>query len=141
MVPPDAIGDGDFAKIEALCREARMLSLGFKLLHIGINPHTDGSVAENAKILAALLGMQEKSGNSSIFVGNSFELMKETGRGEKGHIAIETLSVERALEWIAGFGFKPEEETIKTKDGIITVAYVDRPFMGFALHFNRKSNI
>lgn len=138
MVPPEAIAAGDFAKVESLCREARMLSLGFKLLHVGINPYTDGSAAENAKLLAALLGMPEKPGNSSVFVGNSFELMKEAGRGEKGHIAIETLSVERALEWAAGYGFKPVEETVKTKGGVITVAYVDKPFMGFALHFNRR---
>lgn len=138
MVPSDTIAAGDFAKVETLCREARMLSLGFKLLHIGVNPHSDGGAAENAKLLSALLGMAEKPGSSSIFVGSSFELMKEAGRGEKGHIAIETLSVERALEWAAGLGFKPVEETIKTKGGVITMAYVDKPFMGFALHFNRK---
>lgn len=138
MVPPDAITAGDFARVENLCREARMLSLGFKLLHIGINPHNGDAAAEKAKLLSALLGMKEKPGNSSIFVGNSFELMKEAGRGEKGHIAIETLSVERALEWAAGLGFNPVKDTIKTKDGVITTAYVDKPFMGFALHFNRK---
>lgn len=138
MVPSDAVSAGDFHKIETLCREARMLSLGFRLLHIGINPHTDGDAAKNAELLSAMLGMPHKPGNNSAFVGNSFELMRENGRGEKGHIAIETLSVERALEWLAGFGFKPVEETVKTKNGGITIAYVDKPFMGFALHLNRK---
>lgn len=138
MVPQDAIAAGDFGKIESLCSEARLLSLGFKMLHIGINPHTDGSAVENARLLAAMLGMPEKPGNSSVFVGKSFELMKEPGRGEKGHIAIETLSVERALAWAASFGFNRVEESVKTKDGVITMAYVDKPFMGFALHFNRK---
>lgn len=138
MVPSDAISAGNYDKVESLCREARLLSLGFKLLHLGINPHTDGSAAENAKLLAAMLGMPQKPGNSSEFVGTSFELMREAGRGEKGHIAIETLSVERALEWLSGFGFKPVDDTIKTKGGVITVAYVDKPFMGFALHLNRK---
>lgn len=138
MVPSDAISAGNYDKVESLCREARLLSLGFKLLHLGINPHTDGSAAENAKLLAAMLGMPQKPGNSSEFVGTSFELMREAGRGEKGHIAIETISVERALEWLSGFGFKPAAETIKSKDGVITVAYVDKPFMGFALHLNRK---
>lgn len=138
MVPSDAISVGDYDKVESLCRETRLLSLGFKLLHLGINPHTDGSAAENAKLLASMLGMPQKPGNSSEFVGTSFELMREAGRGERGHIAIETTSVERALEWLSGFGFKPVEETIKTKGGAITVAYVDKPFMGFALHLNRK---
>lgn len=138
MVPSDAIAAGNYDKIENLCREARILSLGFRLLHIGINRHGDCDAEVNAELLAAILGMAVKPGNSSLFVGNSFELMRGAGRGEKGHIAIETLSVERALEWVAGFGIKPLEETIKTKEGVITTAYVDKPFMGFALHFNRK---
>lgn len=138
MVPADAINAGSFGKVENLCREARMLSLGFKLLHIGINPHTDGSIAENARLLSAMLGMPLKSGNSSEFVGTSFELMKDGGRGEKGHIAIETLSVERALEWLSGFGLKAVSETVKTNGEVITIAYIDRPFMGFALHLCRK---
>ena len=64
--------------------------------------------------------------------------MKAQGRGEKGHIAIETLSVERALEWFSGFGIGVVEETIKRKDGHITVAYLDREVAGFAVHLNRK---
>jgi len=138
MVPSDAIAAGDYGKVEMLCREARMLSLGFRLLHIGINPYMNEPVDESGTMLATMLGMPRKPGNSSIFVGDAFELMRERGRGEKGHIAVETLSVERALEWISGFGFNPVEETIKRKNGVITMAYVDKPFMGFALHLNRK---
>lgn len=138
MVPSDAVNAGDFGRIENFCSEARMLSLGFKLLHIGINPHSDGSAAENAKLLSAMLGMPQKPGSNSEFVGSCFELMKKDGRGEKGHIAIETLSVERALEWLSGFNFKADEETIKTKGGVISMAYLDKSFMGFALHLNRK---
>jgi len=137
MVPGKLIGAGDFAGVEKLCREARLLSLGFSLLHIGIN--TDGGdVTENAKFLGSLLGMPVNDGSNSAFVGKSFEIMKTAGRGEHGHIAFETISVERALEWLSGFGIKPIEETIQTKGGRIQFAYVDRAFMGFALHLNRK---
>jgi len=138
MVPPDLLDAGEYGKIENLCREARMLSLGFSLLHIGINPEAGGSSVESAKLLSAMLGMPLKEGNSSSFVGESFEVMKSRGRGGHGHIAIETLSVERALEWFSGFGIKPLEETIKTKEGHISLAYLDYDFMGFAVHLNRK---
>ena len=137
MVPAKLIESGDYAGVERLCREARFLSLGFSLLHIGIN--ADGSdVLENAKFLSALLGMPLKDGDGSAFVGRAFELMKKPGRGDHGHIAIETISVERALEWLSGFGVKPIEETVRIKGGRIQFAYLDRPFMGFALHLNRK---
>lgn len=138
MVPSDAMKAGDFKKIEALCREARMLSLGFSLLHLGLNPDGDGDALEAARLFSAMLGMPFKEGNSSAFVGKSFEFMKKKGRGAHGHIAIETLSVERALEWFAGFGIKPVEDTIKEKNGHITVAYLDKEIAGFAVHLNRK---
>lgn len=139
MVPSDAVNAGDFAKVEALCHEARMLSLGFNMIHVGINP--DGSAEESvkdARLLAEMLGMAFKEGNSSSFVAKQFEIMKNKGRGTHGHIAIETLSVERALEWFAEYGIKPVEETKKMKNGKIAVIYLDREFMGFALHLNRK---
>ena len=138
MVPSDAVKAGDFARIEKLCREARMLSLGFSLLHIGVNPEAGCDSAAEAKMLSAMLGMQLKEGANSDFVGNSFEFMKSAGRGAKGHIAIETLSVERALEWFAGFGVKPAAETIKTKGNHISVAYLDKEICGFAVHLNRR---
>ena len=50
MVPSDAVKAGDFARIEKLCREARMLSLGFSLLHIGVN----GVIRQIEEHMAAL---------------------------------------------------------------------------------------
>lgn len=138
MVPSDAVKAGDFARIEKLCREARMLSLGFSLLHIGVNPEAGCDSAAEAKLLSSMLGMQLKEGANSDFVGISFEFMKSAGRGAKGHIAVGTLSVERALEWFAGFGVKPVAETIKMKGNHISVAYLDNEICGFAVHFVRK---
>lgn len=138
MVPSDAVKAGDFARIEALCREARLLSLGFSLLHIGVNPCAGTDSLAEAKMLSAMLGMPFKEGAGSAFVGDSFEFMKSAGRGAKGHIAVGTLSVERALEWFAGFGMKPAAETIKTKGNHISVAYLDNEICGFAVHFVRK---
>ena len=138
MVPSDAVKAGDWGRIETLCHEARLLSLGFSLLHVGINPQCECCALDEARMFAAMLGMPFREGNSSAFVGKSFEFMKAQGRGEKGHIAIETLSVERALEWFSGFGIGVVEETIKRKDGHITVAYLDREVAGFAVHLNRK---
>jgi 2-dehydro-3-deoxyphosphogluconate aldolase/(4S)-4-hydroxy-2-oxoglutarate aldolase len=138
MVASKLLNAGDYATVERLCREARLLSLGFSLRHIGINAGEDGEAMENARLLSSLTGMPLDDGAASVFVGKSFEIMKSNGRGKHGHISIDAISVERALEWAAGFGLKPLEDTVKTKDGHITFAYLDRPFMGFAVHFNRR---
>ena len=137
MVPGKLLSSGDFDSIEKLCREARLLSLGFSLLHMGLNP-ADVDSLENARLLSSMLGMPLREGGASAFVGKSFEIMKSKGRGDHGHIAIETLSVERAIEWLSGFGIKPIEETVKRQGGFISAAYIDRVFMGFAIHLNRK---
>lgn len=138
MVPSDAVKAGDFEKIEKLCREARLLSLGFSLHHLGLNPDAGCDMMDEGRLFAALLGMPFNEGNTSAFVGQSFEFMKVKGLGKYGHIAIGTLSIERALEWFASFGIKPIEEKIKRKDGHITFAYLDREIAGFAVHLNRK---
>ena len=138
MVPEEAMANGDYAKVEALCHEARLLSLGFSLQHVGINPNSGEGPAQAAELMSAMFGMALKDGASSIFTGKAFEFMKEKGRGVHGHISIATLSVERALEWLAEFGIKPVEETIKMKGANISFAYLDREIMGFAVHLNRK---
>ena len=138
MVSSSLLNEGNFDKIETLCREARMLSFGFGFQHIGINSETEKSSVESAKLLSTIFGMSLKEGNSSSFVGTSFEIMKSQGRGEHGHIAIETTSVERALEWLSEFGIKAVEETVKTKGRHITFAYLDREILGFAIHLKRK---
>jgi len=138
MVPGDAIRNRDFIKVETLCKEARMLSLGFSLLHIGVNPDGGEDPFKVGRLMSELFGMQFKEGNNSAFVGVSFEMMKKNGRGRHGHIAIETISVERALEWFAEFGIKPVADTIHMNDSNISSVYLDWDIMGFAVHLNRK---
>ena len=139
MVSPELMSEGKYDRISELCAEARSAALGFRLLHIGINPADESDSVESAELLARMLGMSQKNGNSSVFVGSGFEIMKRKGLGERGHIGIETTSVERALAWLEGFGVGPVDDTIVKKSGRIVMAYLDKPFMGFALHLNRKA--
>lgn len=138
MVPSAAVEARDFETVKKLCHEARFLSLGFDLLHIGFNGNNPEDSLTNAKLLSEMFGMHAKEGNSSIFVGTIFEIMKSKGRGTKGHIALSTLSVERALVWLSTFGIHPIRETIKQENGKITLAYLDKEIMGFSFHLNKK---
>lgn len=138
MVPNSLVEAGDFEGVEKLCREARMLSLGFDLIHVGINGTSAEDSLKNAKLLSGMFGMSLKEGNSSNFVGTSFEVMKGKGRGTNGHIALSTFSVERALAWLETFGIRPVEETVKKKNGKTVFAYLDTEIMGFSFHLNQK---
>lgn len=138
MVPESAIAAGDFGAVEALCREARLLSLKFSLRHLGLNPDGRDEPDSSARKLSDMLGMQFKDGNSSSFVGSGFEFMKQKGRGAHGHIALETLSVERALEWFSEFGVSPVMETAKFNGDKMSMVYLDFEIMGFAVHLSRK---
>jgi 2-dehydro-3-deoxyphosphogluconate aldolase/(4S)-4-hydroxy-2-oxoglutarate aldolase len=78
-------------------------------------------------------------GNSSVFASDFIEITKSTSRGTKGHIGIRTWDIERALAYLAGFGYQPVNETIKrdTK-GVMTVVYLDKEIGGFAIHLIRS---
>jgi len=138
MVPSAAIEARDFDTVEKLCHDARLLSLGFDLLHVGINGNDTADSLANAKLLSEMFGMHAKEGNSSIFVGTIFEIMKSKGRGTNGHIALSTLSVDRALAWLSAFDIHPIEETIKRENGKIVLVYLDKEILGFSFHLNKK---
>ncbi|MDR3212038.1 MAG: bifunctional 4-hydroxy-2-oxoglutarate aldolase/2-dehydro-3-deoxy-phosphogluconate aldolase [Planctomycetota bacterium] len=138
MVSEAAMNAGDYDSIEKMCREARILSLGFNLLHVGINPDVTDEPMENVRMLATLLGMPITETTGAAFVGKGFEILKHQGMGEHGHLAIETLSIKRAVNWLSGFGIKPVADTLVMKGGRAALVYLDRPFMGFALHLTRR---
>jgi 2-dehydro-3-deoxyphosphogluconate aldolase / (4S)-4-hydroxy-2-oxoglutarate aldolase len=136
MAKPAWIEGCRWDEIRSACRESVRLLHNFTLHHLGINT---GSAEEAASPLAFLarLGFMAKEGKGSIFAGESFELMKGGGRGEKGHIAIKANNVDRALAYLKRNGVSAIEETI-ARDGAGTkVAYIDIDIAGFAVHLTR----
>ena len=140
MVKADLIEAEDWDAITALCKEAMTAIHGFTLAHIGINQGSEDEAMATAKILEAF-GFAKKVGNSSIFNGTDFEIMKKPGRGTHGHIAIKTWNVERALAYLAQFGFKPVMETAgymgAPEKSPLKVVYLDKEIGGFAIHLLR----
>ncbi|HOJ99351.1 MAG TPA: bifunctional 4-hydroxy-2-oxoglutarate aldolase/2-dehydro-3-deoxy-phosphogluconate aldolase [Termitinemataceae bacterium] len=133
MVKADLIQNEQWDTITALCREARLKLQGFSFAHLGINQDTPEEAKKTANVFAAL-GFALKEGNSSIFAGTPFEIMKSPFRGTKGHIAISCYNVERALAYLAPYGFKGVEETAKREKGKLKVIYLDKEIGGFAVH-------
>ena len=140
MVKDDYIKSGDFDKIEELTAKAVLLVQGFGLGHIGINSEGNDDAVRDAKIISAMFGLTVKDGNSSTFAGELIEFMKGNGRGEKGHIAISTLSCERAVAYLAKMGIEMDESSIKMNaKGSINAIYCKELFCGFGLHLLRRA--
>ncbi|MDR3230531.1 MAG: bifunctional 4-hydroxy-2-oxoglutarate aldolase/2-dehydro-3-deoxy-phosphogluconate aldolase [Synergistaceae bacterium] len=139
MVKPELLAAGNYAEVTRLCREAVMTSLGFELRHLGINEPDGDAALKDAETMEKLFGFSVKQGNSSHFAGVGFEFMKTMYLGKNGHIAIATVSPDRAVAYFAGLGFKTRPETEKRDaSGSLAVAYLEVEIGGFAVHLVRK---
>jgi 2-dehydro-3-deoxyphosphogluconate aldolase/(4S)-4-hydroxy-2-oxoglutarate aldolase len=139
MVSAELINAGRFEEITRLCKEAVKTALGFELSHIGINAGSEDEAAGVAELFALAFGFERKDGNSSIFAGTAIEVMKQPYLGKHGHIAINTISIARAKEYLAGIGLNCDDSTAKTDaKGNVTSVYLEKEFGGFAVHLRQK---
>lgn len=138
MVKSDLLAAGAFTEIAKLVQQTVLSMLNFSLAHIGINEISEEKALKEASTFEQMFHFPVKNGNSSIFSGTSFEFMKEPYLGEKGHIAISTNFIERAIAYLERQGIHPLPETAKRKDGKLKAIYLDKKISGFALHLVEK---
>lgn len=139
MVKDELVKAGDFDKITELTREAVTMMLGFELRHIGINMDNDTQADQVADSFEKLFGFTKKVGNSSIFAGTGIEVMKEPYLGEKGHIAIQTNYIDRAVFHLEQQGYKFNEGGKKFDNkGKLVAIYFNQELGGFAIHLVQK---
>ncbi|MDR0553841.1 MAG: bifunctional 4-hydroxy-2-oxoglutarate aldolase/2-dehydro-3-deoxy-phosphogluconate aldolase [Treponema sp.] len=139
MVSADLINAGDFDRIAALCREAVMNMLGLSMVHLGINTGSSEEADKAANLFRSLFGFPYRDGAKSIFAGDAIEVMKSPGPGEKGHIAIGTNSVFRAVAWLERQGIPLNRESAKyDAKGALTLMYLKDEIAGFAVHLVQK---
>lgn len=138
MVSGDLVKAGEFDKIKQLTREAVMTMLGFELKHVGINCESDSEAKTVASAFDNMFGMEQKDGNSSVFAGGAIEAMKSPYLGAKGHIAIGTNYVDRAVAYLERQGFEFNQESAKYKEDKMTAIYLKEEIGGFAVHLVQK---
>ncbi|MCE5344528.1 MAG: bifunctional 4-hydroxy-2-oxoglutarate aldolase/2-dehydro-3-deoxy-phosphogluconate aldolase [Eubacteriales bacterium] len=138
MVDQKAIAAKDWKRIESLTRSAVTLMLGLELKHIGINSGAPDTALRDATAICKLLGWEIKDGNSSVFAGDTFEMMKKPFRGTHGHIAIGCNDIKRACWHLERRGFAFDEESAMIKDGKIRAIYLKDEIAGFAFHLLQK---
>lgn len=117
MVKKDMVTAGDFEGIKNLTKQAVDTMLGFEVRHVGVNLASADEADELADTLNDMFSFEKKVGNSSIFSGTGFELMKKPGRGTNGHIAIATNYIERAIYHLEKRGFEFDKESTVIKEG------------------------
>jgi 2-dehydro-3-deoxyphosphogluconate aldolase/(4S)-4-hydroxy-2-oxoglutarate aldolase len=138
MVKKDLVAAGDFEGIKKLTREAVDTMLGFEMRHVGVNMANAEEAEELADTLEKMFSFPKKVGNSSIFSGTGFEIMKKQGRGTHGHIAIATNYIDRAIYHLQKRGFEFDEDSRVIKEGKLKAIYFKGSFGGFDMHLVQK---
>ena len=139
MVKAELIKENKFDEITRLTREAVTTMLGFSLAHVGINADSEETSKRIADAFAGMFGLTPKYGNSSNFAGSIIEVMKSTGPGAHGHLAIRTNSIPRAIAYLQRLGIAVDMASAKGPEGgAIVAVYLQEPVGGFAIHLLQK---
>lgn len=139
MVKPELIQAQNFQEISRLCRQAVQTMLGFSLAHVGINGGQPEEAKKIANAFSMLFGLPVREGEKSLFAGDAVEVMKQPFRGEKGHIAIGTRHIQRAVAYLERMGveFDHSSKQIDSK-GNYPAIYMKEQLGGFAVHLLQK---
>lgn len=138
MIDSKAVAAGDFETIKALTRKAVQNMLGLTLAHVGI--HTPAQQAGPvAEAFAGLLGTEEREGKSSIFAGNTIEVMKGFSRPSAGHIAYSVNNLDRAVRYFEARGYAFDAQSLKKDEkGNPVAIYFQEDIGGFSVHLVQK---
>jgi 2-dehydro-3-deoxyphosphogluconate aldolase / (4S)-4-hydroxy-2-oxoglutarate aldolase len=138
MVKDDLISSGKFDEIARLVKEAVSRLLGFEFAHLGINEESEEGAIAATNDFSQLFNFPVKIGASSVFAGTGLEVTKTPYLGKKGHIAIATNNMERAIAYLKRKSISTLPETAKEKDGRLQAVYIKKEISGFAVHLLQK---
>ena len=96
---------------------------GMRVAHVGINATDPADALEIAELFSTMMGLPVIETPVSYFNDSLVEIMKQNGRGTKGHIGFAVNDIDAAEKWFAG-GTK--------------LVYFKREFAGFAVHLCRE---
>lgn len=132
------IAEGKFGTITQLCKSALEVMHGFEFAHLGINSQNAEVAGGTAEEFNKAFMFPIKDGPSSVFAGSGIEVVKTLYLGAKGHIAVRTNNVERAVVYLEKKGFSVNHESAKSKNGRMSSVYLKGEIGGFAVHLLQK---
>lgn len=125
--------------IAAAARRALCEAQGFRVAHIGVNTDSSQEAEAVAMLFSRAFGFEYAHKKDSDFAGDAIEVMRVPGYGAKGHIAVETNDIERAIAHLTAAGFAFEDGSSKyDARGRRIVCYLAASFGGFAVHLLRR---
>lgn len=114
-------------------------NLGFEVMHIGINCDSTEKAEKTVNRLEDLFGFEKKETPVSYFSSSRVEIMKKSGAGKNGHIAIGTNDILAAIDYLKGRGFEFIEKSASYRpDGSLKLIYLKDEIAGFAFHLLQK---
>lgn len=138
LCKPADINEKKFDKITQIVKEAVDKLLGFELAHIGINADNEKESLAIAKMFSDAFGFNLKEGNSSYFSGTGIEINKSKCPGDRGHIAVKTNNIDRAVYYLEKKGYKVDWDSKKVKGQRTIAVYLENEIGGFAVHLLQK---
>ena len=138
LTPENLIQEGKFEEITEKARKTIQKMLGFEMNHIGVNSENAEQANVTAEIFSRLFGFSIMPGSSSIFCGAGIEVVKQNGYGTKGHIAILTNNIQRAIIYLERIGIEVKRDSGKFKNGKMIATYLKDEIGGFAIHLLQK---
>lgn len=139
IVSDKLVKEQRWSEITELCKKAVTKMLDFSLAHVGINCENVDEARNVANKFNDAFGFGTKEGNSSVFAGSYVEMMKSPYLGTKGHIAVSTPNVKRAVFQLSLRGIEADMSTVKyDAAGNIKAVYLKEEFGGFAVHLMAK---
>ena len=138
MVKKEWVLNKQYDKITESCKNAVKLMHGFKIAHVGINAENKDKANDIISMFSAF-GFGVETLSASSFLDSSIEIMHSSGRGANGHIAIETVNIDRAVRYLSSKGIRFVEDSAKYDEkGNCRFIYLDGDFAGFAVHLIKK---
>ena len=138
LCPLKLIEEGKFDEIEQIAKAAVLKMHDFKLLHVGMNSCNQEEAREKAEALSEMFELPMIDSSASYFAGTMFEILKNPLYGERGHIAVETNYIGRAIAYFENRGYtfrdKPKDDLKK-----LIAIYFQEEIGGFAIHLRSRS--
>ncbi|MBN2441758.1 MAG: bifunctional 4-hydroxy-2-oxoglutarate aldolase/2-dehydro-3-deoxy-phosphogluconate aldolase [Spirochaetales bacterium] len=138
IVNADLINEDKFDQIKHLISEALCIVYGFEIMHIGINQQNEPEAINTAHLFNLFFKFPLMEGTDSLFASKHIEIMKSMDMGKKGHLAVGTNDIHRAIAYMAHKGVNVLSETQKKKNGSLISVYLDKQIAGFALRLLQK---
>lgn len=103
--------------------------------HVGINASNADEAEKIANLFTIFMGLPTVEQPPSFFAGTLVEVMKQNGRGTKGHIGFHVNNIYAAEKYFVSRGFEIDETSRKLNpDGSTFLVYFKDEIAGFAIH-------